>query len=731
MQRKVICAILVILAFLFFQMTAQGGEVIKLPEVVVTATRTKKEIDKAPGSVSVIKADEIRKLKIDAVDEAIKWEAGVFVKRRTGMLDSVPAIELGGLPRQCRTLIMIDGIPVNGAYSGTVYLNNLPIDDIDRIEITRGPMSALYGGNSMGGAINIITKTAKKFFWNASLGYGSHTHWRVRVNAGNRFFDKLSISVGHEREETNGYPTSLVTRSISSGTGTLYGGYFTLNPWGRERWVVGDKGDKTAKRWSTYAKASLDVRDTGKLTLSFFKGFHRYDYDEPHTYIHDQNGRLTFGPGYVNIGSGKRVKIDPSYYVSYAGDGEREWYLIGSSYKDVFGPFNFQGKVAYERWNSWYAYATPKSGQFFQDANGKFSEANSYSWFVDLQLTSSFFPSHTTTFGFYFRYDNYDGDDSELPYYRDEDIRGRKLLETGGKDRFISFYGQDEWKVLENFTFYAGVRIDWWRSYDGYSSAVGDFPAKEDYCISPKFSAVYTPFEDTILKASIGRAFRAPNLYELYRTWTWTFGTYYSNPHLDPETLWNYEVDIIQYLFGRKIRLSGTYFHTDIDDFIYGYWKGGNNYKDNIASAEIDGYEFEITIRPIEWIKIWGNYTYYDSEITDCDIRPEMEGKAIAEEPISMANVGADLSYRLIRLSIAAQYIGNIYKSDLNDDTPDVYGGYTRRYWICDMKATLLPQWLKRWEVSISVRNMFDKHYYEYYKGDGRTYFVEVSYKWQ
>ncbi len=724
--------VLFLAVLIFFTFAARGysqDKVYKLEEVVVTATRTEKEPDKAPGSVTVIKADEIKKLKIDAIDEAIKWETGLYARRTKGLAYNMPSINMRGLPKQDRTLVLLDGMPINSGSWGGVDFNELSIEDVERIEVIRGPMSALYGGNSMGGVINIITKTPKRFYANASYGYGTDNTYRYIVSVGDRFWDRLSLDVGHEREETNGYPTSLVTSKIKSGAATLKGGWLTYSSSGTPKWVIGDRGDNTAKRWNVHAKAVYDITDTGRLTLSFQKGLHRYDYDRPHTYLKDQNGRLTYS-GYVDVGGGKRAKAAPKYYVYYGGEGEAEYYYTTLIYEDIFGPFHFNGKAGYQRWNSWYDTAKPRnSNQGFDDAPGELSDSNTYSWFADLQATVKLLKTHTLTFGYYFRYDDYDGDDFKLSYYRDEDSRTQKTLEVEGKDRFISFYGQDEWNILKKLTLYTGIRIDWWKAYDGYSSKAGDFDEKEDYCISPKFSAVYSPLKDTIIKASIGRAFRAPNIGELYKTWTWGSRTYHSNPGLDPETLWNYEVDIIQYLFSRKVKITGTYFHTDIDDLIYSYYQGRDKYKDNVADAEIDGYELGITIRPIKWLKFWGNYTYHDSEITSCDKRPELEGKAFAEVPISMANVGADLSYRWIKASIAAQYIGNIYKSELNDDVPDVYGGYTRRYWICDARLSVSP--IDKLEVSASIRNMFDKEYYEYEVGNGRTYFVEVRYKWQ
>ena len=703
------------------------GEVIKLGEVVVTATRTEKDVDSAPGSVSVITDKDIKRLRIHTVDEAVKYEAGVFARHTKGLANSMPKVQLRGLYGQYRTLIMVNGIPLNAGYNGLVDWNTLSTENVERIEIIRGPSSALYGGNAMGGVINIVTKTPKKFYANARCGYGSDDTYRYSLNLGDRFIDKLSLGLGFEREETGGYPTSLVTRSIRSGTGTLTGGWETENTSGTRKWVVGDTGDNKAERWNLHLETKYDLTDTGNIAFNFQKGHHRYAYDRPHTYLRDKNGNPAYS-GYVDCGGGRRASVYPSNYLSGMGEKDDSNYFL--AYKETFGLVTFNGKAGYQDRDLWYT--TRRGSGTYDNAAGHLKDSNTKSWFTDLQTNIPLGDKHFLTFGLYFRYDDYKDREYDLSFYRDEHSKTGKTGLTEGKDRFYAAYVQDEWNITDKLTLFTGVRLDYWEAFDGKAGNIGsvqEFKEPNDSAVSPKVAAVFKPLADTIVKASVGRAFRAPNIYELYKTWTSSYGTvYHSNPDLDPETLWNYEIGVDQYLFSRRLKLSATYFHTDIDDLIYSYYEGKNQYKENAGEAKIDGIELGISAKPVDWLRLWGNYTYNDSEIKKHDYKPEVEGKKIANMPVSTANLGAEVTYRWITASVAGQYLGKIYKSELNDDVHDVYGGYTQKYWLWNTKVTVAP--VKNFEVSFSVENLFDREYYDYYVGRERSYFVEACIRW-
>jgi len=83
-------------------------------------------------------------------------------------MDSTPNIRVRGFKGDQYTLVLIDGQPLNDAYTGGVEWGMLPVEDIERIEVIRGAGSALYGGNAMGGVINIITKIPEKLEFRAT-----------------------------------------------------------------------------------------------------------------------------------------------------------------------------------------------------------------------------------------------------------------------------------------------------------------------------------------------------------------------------------------------------------------------------------------------------------------------------------------------------------------------------------------------------------------------------------
>jgi iron complex outermembrane recepter protein len=139
------------------------SEMMQLEEVVVTATRTEKVLEDAPASVSVITQEDLAKQNVKTLDEALRVTPGLYAKRTKGMMDSTSSIAIRGFRGDQYTLVLIDGLPVNDAYTGGLEWGTLPITNIERIEVVRGPASALYGGNAMGGVINVITKTRRNW----------------------------------------------------------------------------------------------------------------------------------------------------------------------------------------------------------------------------------------------------------------------------------------------------------------------------------------------------------------------------------------------------------------------------------------------------------------------------------------------------------------------------------------------------------------------------------------
>ena len=144
-----------------------------LAEVVVTGTRIPTAIANAPTDMSVISREEIDARQTPTVADVLAGQPGLSVAR-SGQPGGQTSVYLRGAnPGQ--TLVLIDGVRVNNGFNNAFDFTTLPVDNIERIEILRGPESTLYGSEAMGGVINIVThKHAAQPTGSATVEVGSH-----------------------------------------------------------------------------------------------------------------------------------------------------------------------------------------------------------------------------------------------------------------------------------------------------------------------------------------------------------------------------------------------------------------------------------------------------------------------------------------------------------------------------------------------------------------------------
>src|SRR5437868_11212103 len=125
-------------------------------QVVVTATRFDIPLDLSPASVSVINSEDFEQKQIERVSDALREVPGLSVVQ-TGTAGQLTSVFTRGL-RSEHTQVLLDSIPINQGLQGAFNFADLTIDDIDRIEVVRGPQSTLYGPRALAGVIQIFTK---------------------------------------------------------------------------------------------------------------------------------------------------------------------------------------------------------------------------------------------------------------------------------------------------------------------------------------------------------------------------------------------------------------------------------------------------------------------------------------------------------------------------------------------------------------------------------------------
>src|SRR5438094_10473320 len=123
--------------------SADGDQLPEAAPVVVSATRFDIPLDQSPASVSVIDSADIEQKQIERVSDALREVPGVSVVQ-TGTAGQLTSVFMRGLPSEDMQ-VLLDGIPINQGLSGAMNFADIITDDIDRIEVVRGPQSTIYG----------------------------------------------------------------------------------------------------------------------------------------------------------------------------------------------------------------------------------------------------------------------------------------------------------------------------------------------------------------------------------------------------------------------------------------------------------------------------------------------------------------------------------------------------------------------------------------------------------
>lgn len=210
-------------------LAAQQPDSTVLPRVVVTATRLDAEIASRIPAVTVLDGELLRQAGVRDVAEALRLVPGVTVVRNAGPGSVTSLFMRGGESDYVK--VLVDGVPVNDP-GGAVDLAWLSLDNVERIEVVRGPASVLYGSDAVTGVVQVFTRRgAGRPAVDAELAAGNYGSRRWELRSGASYPERGSFSLGAAGRHTDGhldFNSGYDQRSVSWQSTVSAGGRTTL-----------------------------------------------------------------------------------------------------------------------------------------------------------------------------------------------------------------------------------------------------------------------------------------------------------------------------------------------------------------------------------------------------------------------------------------------------------------------------------------------------------------------
>jgi outer membrane receptor protein involved in Fe transport len=561
----------------------------QLPEVVVTATGVPADVLHVPQSVSVVGRQEIEDHESRTSPEALQEEVGILVQE-TNFGGGSPFVraQTGN-----RILVLIDGVRLNNStfrFGPNQYLNTVDAQQIERLEVVRGPSSVLYGSDALGGVINVITKRRTDF--ERPIGINTRLHTQ--------------------------FASAAVERTVRSEIGANYG------PLGFHGGVTGRDFD--------------DLRAGSPTGVQDHTGYHELDGDARVQYRVSPDHELAFAFARVTQSDvpntvaytldNEAFTFDPQQRTLYALEhhlhelpfGLRDWHLSASHH---------QQREVRERQR----FGSPVQRQEEDDVK---------TYGVTSQLARPLGP-HWLTSGVEYYHEDIDSSRVDTDTTTGQQTVQRSSFPDGSTYDTFGVFLQDDVRVGEllqsvglpfvPLRMVLGGRYSYF-SIDSAPPGFGDLQRSFDDTTG-SVAAVYDLVAGAALVASVSQGFRAPNLDDtvVLRAVPEQGGVDTPNPDLDAERVTNYEG-------GLKLRLpvgagSLFYFYSDFSDLIerrlIGFDDANDNgikdpdeanifQRQNVGKAVVQGVEGEF-LAPVWWpeLTVRGNFSWTYGENTTAD----------------------------------------------------------------------------------------------------------------
>lgn len=624
-----------------------------LGTAMVTATRNRRDVYDVPVRVEVVSRQETEAIPALSADDYLRTVPGISVSRGASFLGGATVSMRGMGSEAGRTLVMVDGVPVNKTDGGSVNWNAINAQDVEQVEVMKGPGSSIHGGNAMGGVINLISPTPEENIEGfVSQSYGTFETANTQAGVGGRnenFFWGLN---GRYRM-SDGYITAPVDELDEFSVASFLDEY---QVGGRAGYFI-----KPNQMLETSISYYLGQRGTGARFAGY--GFENEDLaaqDGAYNEYTGLNGRLMYRGTFQN-----NSQINVTLY------GQRENYQ------------NIRESVRNERLSRY-------DVESVRDDLGFLSS-----------ITFMPLASHTLTTGIDLRHGAVDGADIYL-------TTTDKVFNLGKMNQ-LGLYLQDEIRIGQSpVSVLAGVRFDYAGFYDGaflVEDATNETAFLQDYngdlnnadfsAISPRLSVQYHIPQSFRVYAGYSRGFRAPVLDDMCRTGRISGGMKLANPDLQPEYLDNFELGG-DFFVGKRFTLSPSVYYAQGTDY-HAYIATGDSLlmnnrmrpiriMDNIGKVEILGAELAVRINLLQGLDWNMSYSYTDTEITDYRVLDPNEdddlvGKQLVYQPRDLFFTAITWRNPIVNTMLSLHYKGAQWLNDVNTEEIESFNYIDLHLW--------------------------------------------------
>ncbi|MGH8208892.1 MAG: TonB-dependent receptor [Steroidobacteraceae bacterium] len=634
-------------------------------DVIVTATRSARALTDVPASVSLVTATDIEDTPSQSLDDVLRHVPGVNLPGQTGIqihptADNVSMRGLGGI----HALVMVDGVPINDPFFGTIQWGRIPLEGIDHVEIVRGGGSPLWGNFAMGGVINVITRAPESDVAIADAGGGGFGTYRSSLYGSYGLSATNRVSVTAALNGTDGFmsvpiyarrpfdtPTSFAARNLElrdtwqALDDVLVDLRFNYH---KNNQQLGTPLDTNRQDTSSYvANIKKSFGDAGSLTGTVFHSDSTFVTDNP--IVTDSTLPL----------ASQTEHIDNIHTTPFHNTGGS---LVGSQ--------NFRGLLR-----------NLTAGVDVNDVKGSDSAAIF--------------------------------DATGVNQIRTDVGRGEQL--------FAGAFIQTSLLPAPRLEFLASGRIQYFEvlnGFDGNPGGAGNEPNQSTTKFDPRISVRYGFDNGFALRGAYYQAFRAPTLDNLYRGFASDGGIFYPNSRLKPETLQGGEVGVDFVADG--LRTQVTVYRTEVSNLITsaslanselppGFFFGSRLV--NAATAQAQGVEAEVNWKIGGGFSTTLGYTWADSVYKSNPTDPLSVGQQLTDVPRNTAS--AALTYQNSqgwRVSTDALWVSATSWANADHTNPGFpYQAAADPHFVMDVAATYPVR--ESLEIYLQVQNLLDRHY--------------------